>query len=116
MLDYFVQRWEARKAELRERLATSEFPDYTKLVTEVVTILVDTDNDYSLNPDPKNIVEIDHGDYQGAKVFVFPSDSYQPSTYWAVMVYYGSCGYCDTMQRIRDDGDWNDEKPNGARR
>jgi hypothetical protein len=63
-------------------------------------------------PDPDRIVVIDHGDYQGTQLFVFPEKGYQPSQYWAVYFGYGSCSGCDTMQAIRDMSGWDDDKVN----
>lgn len=49
-------------------------------------------------PDFENIHEINDGDYQGTLVYVIPEVGYQPSEYWYVRVWYGSCCGCDTLQ------------------
>jgi len=37
-------------------------------------------------------------------LFVVAAEGYQPSTYWAVKVEYGSCSGCDTFESIREYG------------
>jgi len=32
---------------------------------------------------------------------------YQPSTYWATRVSYGSCSHCDALQGIQDETSWD---------
>lgn len=49
-------------------------------------------------PDCENIHEINDGEYQGTLVYVIPEVGYQPSEYWYVRVWYGSCCGCDTLQ------------------
>lgn len=63
------------------------------------------EEEYSF-PDPERIVDIDHGDYQGTKVFVVGSGGYQPYYYWTCKISYGSCSYCDTFQAAQDSDDF----------
>lgn len=107
MIEAFTKRWFERNHMVREQFEAA-FPDsYTDILKAVVTMLHDED-EYN-SPDPKRIHEIDEGDYQGTLVYVIGCTGYQPSTYWYVKVYYGSCSGCDTLERIREDAtDWED--------
>lgn len=110
MIAKFVERWEAGKAKLQEQYRSS-FPEgYGAIVKDVVEILHDED-DYGRCPDPERIHRIDDGDYQGTLLFVIGATGYQPSTYWAVAISYGSCSGCDTFEAIRRnyDGPQSDE-------
>lgn len=68
---------------------------YKEIVKDVITIV--SEDEYA-DPNPELITELDHGDYQGTLLYVIPSSAYQPSDYWYVMVSYGSCSCCDTLQ------------------
>jgi hypothetical protein len=99
MIDEFVKAWDARKGEIEAKFRAKHPDDYKEIVRNVIEILTDGKK-YSGNPDPKNIHEIDDGDYQGTLVYVIPEEGYQPDTYWYVKVFYGSCSGCDTLQAI----------------
>ena len=100
MIQEFVDRYIGQKDELRGLFLEKHPKDYKSIVQAVVKILAG--GDYYEKPDPERVVEIDHGDYQGTLVFVIGVSGYQPSKYWAVMVFYGSCSGCDTLQSIAD--------------
>lgn len=93
----FVERFMGNKSQLESVLKKKHPEDYKELVTEVVKVI--TSDDYG-DIDPERITEIDHGDYQGTLVYVIAKKGYQPSEFWAVRVYYGSCSGCDTLQAI----------------
>lgn len=99
MIKTFVDRWEQRKEFIRAKFAANHPEDYAEVVKNVIEELHDPDT-YS-SPDPTRITEIDHGDYQGTLLYIIASSGYQPSTYWAVKIFYGSCSGCDTLQGIR---------------
>lgn len=107
MIQEFVDKFMERKADLRVIFAKEHPADYKAIVEAVVTLLHD-ENAY-VSPDPERIVEIDHGDYQGTLVYIIGASGYQPSEYWAVQVYYGSCSGCDTLQAIHQ---YSDDPPN----
>lgn len=98
MIAEFVERWEKNKGLLRDKFATAHPANYESIVKSVVEILHDED-EYD-SPDPLRIHCIDDGDWQGTLLFVVGATGYQPSTYWAVKVGYGSCSGCDTLQAI----------------
>jgi hypothetical protein len=108
MIQKFVDRFMARREELEKRFAAMpDGPsDYKQIVKEVVRVICDVD-EYS-TPDEGRIHEINDGDYQGTLLYVIGSNDYQPSTYWAVKVAYGSCSGCDTLESIRS---YSDESP-----
>lgn len=105
MIKKFVDRFMAGKDELRAKLSSDEkhaYMGYEELVKLVIETI--TSSDYG-DIDPERIHAINDGDYQGTLVFVIASTRHQPSTYWSVMVDYGSCSGCDTLQRIQGFGD-----------
>ena len=106
MIQKFVDRYMGRKEELRALFAEKHPEEYKSIVQAVVKVLHDEDEYES--PDPERIVEIDHGDYQGTLVYIIGASGYQPSEYWAVMVGYGSCSGCDTLQSICE---YSDDPP-----
>lgn len=108
MIEAFTKAWFANLHKMRERF-TAEHPDsYEAIVKSVVQMLHDA-SDEDEKPDPERITEIDHGDYQGTLLYVIGATGYQPSTYWAVDVGYGSCSGCDTLQAI---GGYSSDPPN----
>lgn len=99
MIQKFVDRYMAGKDQLRAAFAEKHPENYIDLVRAVVGMLHD-DDEYG-SPDPQRIIEINHGDYQGTLLYIIGASGYQPSTYWAVRVAYGSCSGCDTLEAIR---------------
>lgn len=99
------------KAKLRETdLRRVDYFDLVKMTFEVVVNQYpEQDADHIV--DIEGIREIDHGDYQGTKLFVIPLDTYQPwaSDYLFTYVGYGSCTLCDTLMGIQPD--WEQEPP-----
>jgi hypothetical protein len=98
MIQEFVRIWDEHKSEVEDSFR-SEHPSYGSIVEAVVKMIHDHWDGYE-NPDPSRIHRIDDGDYHGTLLYVIASDNYQPSTYWAVYVGYGSCSGCDTLQAI----------------
>lgn len=96
MIREFVAAWDSRKQEVREKFEQKHPDSYDDVVRAVVSIL---GAGYGA-PDPTRITCIDHGEYQGTLLFVIGAEGYQPSDYWYVKVYYGSCSGCDTLQSI----------------
>ena len=47
--------------------------------------------------------------YKAMLLYLIPADTYQPSDYLYVKVYYGSCSGCDTLEDIRSNLDWADD-------
>lgn len=105
MIEAFVKAWDARKGEIEAKFRKERPGGYKYIVRAVVEILSDPEDRYG-SPDPDRIHQIDDGDYQGTLVFVIGASGYQPSDYWYVMVGYGSCSGCDTLQAIQG---WDDE-------
>lgn len=100
MIEEFTKLWFAHKDEVRAVFKDKHPSDYKELVQAVAQMLHDhTDGYYKI--DPRRIHEINDGDYQGCLVYVIASTGYQPSDYWYVRVYYGSCSGCDTLQAIQ---------------
>ena len=100
MIQSFVDRFMARKDDLRRTFGEKHPDSYIDVVRAVVDAV--RGPKYSDDGmDPTRIHLIDDGDYQGTLVFVIGEEGYQPNNYWYVKVYYGSCSGCDTLQSIR---------------
>lgn len=108
MNKYCIDRWNKNKDRLQERIENSidhnnwGYETLVKLIIEEV-----------LNPgaeskydtwDSEDITVIDNGDYQGAQLFLFHKNTYQPDPkdYLITFEYYGSCSGCDTLMAIQD--------------
>lgn len=98
MIKKFVERFDAKRAELRTSFKAKGPESYGDLVRRTVEAI--TDKDEYGEPDVERITQIDHGDYQGTLLFVIAACGYQPSKFWYVKVDYGSCSSCDTLQGI----------------
>jgi len=110
MIAEFVTRFDAKREELRAQFKACRPDNYAALVRTVVeAIQGEYGSEQSL--DPERIHEIDDGDYQGTLLFVIAAQGYQPSTYYAAAVSYGSCSGCDTLQSI---GEYSEEPPTDA--
>lgn len=96
MIQEFVDRFMAAKDEIMDDMRQSNPQSYDDLVRIAVRAVVDTDS-YD-HPDVDRMHIIDDGHYQGTRLFIIPSDRYQPSKYWIIFVSYGNCSGCDTFQ------------------
>lgn len=103
MIESFIKSWYDRKHLVEEQFRKELPHSYEDIVKAVVPILKVDEKTYGEDPDPERICEIDHGHYQGTLVYVIAEQGYQPSTYWAVTVSYGSCSGCDTLDGILSD-------------
>lgn len=108
MIKDFVDRFMEGKDDLRSRLAGYEKYgwweiEYRDIVREVIATI--GDDDMYGDPDPDRVHEIDDGHYQGTLVYVIAGNGYQPYNYWYVMVSYGSCSGCDTLEAAKHGGD-----------
>lgn len=111
MIQEFVDNFIANESKVREAFA-AEFPgSYEAIVKVAVENVVDDATTYG-QPDPRVIHCINDGDYQGTLLFLIPDNTYQPSNYWYVRVYYGSCSGCDTLEAIRDSGSYSETGSN----
>ena len=106
MILEFIDRFQEIKPKLLEQFSQEEPCSYEDIFRQTLKLMFD-EKSYEL-PDFERIHTIDDGDYQGTFVFIVASCSYQPSTYWATRVDYGSCSGCDTFQAYSDSG--NPEK------
>jgi len=100
VIQTFVTRFDAARPILLAKFSETHPEDYKSIVRTVIeAITTDQYNDDA--PDPERIHEINDGEYQGTLVYVIAEKGYQPTTYYVVMVDYGSCSGCDTLERIR---------------
>ena len=98
MIQKFVDRFMEKKPKLEAKFSKEHPSNYKDVVKSVVSVL--NDGKYG-SIDPERIHEIDDGHYQGILLYVIGAAGYQPSDYWYVKVYYGSCSGCDTLENIR---------------
>lgn len=100
-----IARFDAARDAIKAELAVKHPDSYDGIFAMLCRHLTNK-ADYAETPDPQRITVIDHGHYQGTRVFVVGATGYQPSTYWIALVGYGSCSGCDTFKGIRsyDDG------------
>lgn len=99
-----IAKFDEKRDELKARFKSTHPAGYDAIFTALCEVLTSDgwDGDY---PDPARITVIDHGEYQGTRVFVVGATGYQPSVYWMSMVSYGSCSGCDTFESTREYGD-----------
>jgi hypothetical protein len=109
MIQKFVNRFMAAESVLREKFAAKHPDAYIDIVKAVVSVIGEKSSYVDAaaygEPDAPRIHQIDADNYQGTLVFVIAAVGYQPSNYWYVKVYYGSCSGCDTLEGIRDSSD-----------
>jgi hypothetical protein len=110
MIKKAVENWETNKDKIREYFVKQHPSNYFDIVKNVVYNITDSEG-YDFKLDSENIHEIDDGDYQGTLLYIIPAKEYQPSNYWSVKVYYGSCSGCDTLQAIKGETFWEEDKP-----
>lgn len=104
-----VQAFDKIRGALLTRFQSAHPDSYSQIfdwLIESLSVGEDWNNEL---PDPKRITVIDHGDYQGTKLFVVARQGYQPSKYWACCVRYGSCSSCDTFQSVRYEGGYRED-------
>lgn len=110
MIQLFVDRFMERKPALRAHFSKEPPEEYSDIVKAAVKTVTDADDDYlRKEPDPERVHQVDDGDYRGTLVFVIGAKGYRPSTYWYVLVSYGSCSGCDTLEAAKWDFDSGDE-------
>lgn len=105
MIKRFVNKFMAAKPAIEAELRASHPDDYDALVRSVIRTMTPDVGSYDDTPDPDRITTIDHGDYQGTRLYVIGAMGYQPRAYWAIFVNYGSCSGCDTFEAIKDYSD-----------
>jgi hypothetical protein len=109
MIQKFVNKFMDAKPTIEAELRAAHPAGYDALVRRVVELTSTAGEEYDDRPDPDRITTIDHGEYQGTRLYIIGAQGYQPSTYWSVFVAYGSCSTCDTFESIRD---YSDDAPN----
>ena len=109
MIQKFIERFLSQETKIKAVLSKAHPANYEALVHSLIEVLtVQPEDDFDSKPDPERIVCIDHGDDQGTLLFIVGETDYQPSTYWALTVNYGSCSGCDTLQSISE---YSNKKP-----
>lgn len=106
MIQVFIDRFMAAKDAAIAEFQQKAPEDYDELVRRVVKLVAEPDSHGQ--PDAERITVIDHGNYQGTRLYIIAENGYQPSTYWSIFVNYGSCSGCDTFEAIRE---YSDEPP-----
>jgi hypothetical protein len=107
MIQEFVNRFMEAKPTLREYFRGNWPSNYGDIV-EAVVKEIGGDRYATPSMDPGRITCIDHGHYQGTLLYVVATTGYQPSTYYATKVDYGSCSGCDALEGIYIETVYND--------
>lgn len=116
MIQKYVDAWFRNKHKVEKNLYKAHPQDYGQLVTMVVFALDDDGyQKYESRLDPSKIHTFGGDDYQGDYLFLIQEKhpGYGSAESWCtVLVGYGSCSGCDTLQRIEADGEYG--KPPNA--
>lgn len=105
MIQEVIKQWDKNKHKLENYFRTTKQEEYShsyKSILQKIIELVVTEKDEYNKYDANKITVVDDGDYQGTKIFLIPTDTYQPSIedYLITHTYYGSCSGCDTLNGI----------------
>jgi hypothetical protein len=118
-VDYFNKNKSVLREMFQKVLEQNEYIRYDRVVKILVKFLSNGNMAYSpygdsrsYELDPGRITEIDHGEYQGTLIYVIGEPGYQPSNYVVTKVDYGSCSGCDTLDRILEDTDNQEQQLN----
>lgn len=107
MIKDFIKIWDSQKGVLEEKYKSNHPKGYDDIVKDIFQMMHDNSEEYC-RPSKEVLHTIDDGDYQGSKIYLAPSNIYQPSKYYVCRVSYGSCSGCDTFQAI--DIPWDDDE------
>lgn len=100
MIQAFVNEYMKNKELVREAFSAKHPENYEDIIRIVWQYASELDTSL---PYTGKIHTIDDGDYQGTLLFLIPEGEWQPSTYYYVLVNYGSCSGCDTLQGIQSE-------------
>lgn len=114
MIKIIKEKWAKNESKLREKLGkkAEKFSDleevsYKSLLELTLNTIYNSDlvKGVEFLADTNNITEVNDGSYNGTIMFLIPFDDTSPSQedYLLTYVNYGSCSYCDTLQRIKFD-------------
>lgn len=92
MIQELVTKWEEKKHILESKYS-KQFPEnYTAIVKDIAEIL-------DLNPN--EVHEICEGSYSGTLLYIIYKEYYIRAGCYYVLIDYGSCSACDTLEAIR---------------
>lgn len=98
------------KENIKESFKVKNPESYDSIVTDLITLIESNYDEYGKIPCKSRITVIDHGDYQGTRLFIIGTSGYQPSTYYSIFVDYGSCSGCDSFEAIISyNSEWIDD-------
>lgn len=101
MIQSFVDRFMERKESLREMLSKEHPADYKELVKTVLEILYDKD-DRENSPNIESLVKVSAGGHSGELLFTFSNCQAYDIKFYYLIIDYGSCGGCDTLEAIKN--------------
>lgn len=101
MIKEFVEAWESHKHEVQAAFAANEPYEYEEIVRAVVD-LMHKHVAVGWKPDPARIKKLASNEYEGTDAYVLQGGGSYPSWFWYVLVSYGSCSVCDTLQSARE--------------
>jgi hypothetical protein len=105
MIQKYVDAWFRNKHKAEEKLRKKIPGSYCDIVKMVVEVLEDNQyGDYESILSPENIVQLGGEDYQGDYLYIIQEKSGWSGSlrdsWCAVIVSYGSCSGCDTLEYI----------------
>ena len=108
MNKYCIDKWDKNRDKLKGVIENSKghhFWDYIDLVKLVIENILNDSEDKYERWDMNDITEIDQGDYQGTKLFIFHRCGYPPNSgdYMITEVGYGSYTAYGTLESIQWD-------------
>jgi len=107
MIKEIVDKWDRNKPTIKCWFQTTRPESYEDIVRKLFELVINDGVGGGFNISDMTV--IDNGEYRGSKIFIIPSDTYQPevSDYLICDVCYGSCSMCDTLIGIRENSPIN---------
>lgn len=114
MLTYCRDKWVENEKHLEEVIRNSSdhenwsYADLVMLIVKEVFNHGEIHNGVIWATEEGDIIQIDHGVYEGTLLYLIHIDTYQPDDYEYLIgsVRYDSCYACDTLRRIQSYGNW----------
>lgn len=106
MIQEYVDAYMANKDWLAKQLSQKHPEWYGDLVKLVVQTTAKCKNPL----DPDAVTEIVGGHHQGSLLYILQEKGYWSDRFYYVVVSYGSCSGCDTLEEIKST-DWGRKTP-----
>lgn len=108
MIKEFADRFISKKDEIRKQFKEKKPESYD----DIIQCVLESIKEEGCYNQPTNFKRIDYGDYQGDYFYVVADDKDSPMNFWTVIISYGSCSGCDTLEKIKYDSLTEEEEIN----